>query len=61
MAAAFKKAPKINDLFRSALMKKMRQKNADECDVNNEDPDALLKKELEEAKRIKMEAAKVKK
>ena len=58
MALAFKKAPKINELFRSALLKKMRIKDAADVDVNNNDPDGLLKKDLEEQERIKIKKEK---
>lgn len=48
MALAFKKAPKINEMFKSALLKKVRDKNANEVNLSDEEED-LLAKELAEA------------
>jgi hypothetical protein len=57
MALAFKKAPKINEMFKNALLKKVRDKNANEVDLSDEEED-LLAKELAEAERRKVEKKK---
>ena len=57
MALAFKKAPKINEMFKNALLNKVRDKNANEVNLSDEEED-LLAKELAEAERRKVEKKK---
>jgi len=57
MALAFKKAPKINEMFKNALLKKLRDKNANEVNLSDEEED-LLATELAEAERRKVEKKK---